>query len=44
MTPSPFSLFSRKITCMMHEFVAHGVDAILNETQRVGGRSKGLEV
>ena len=28
----------------MREFVARGVDAILNETQRAGRRSKGLEV
>ena len=28
----------------MHEFVAHGVDAILNETRRAGRRSKCLEV
>jgi hypothetical protein len=43
-TPSPFSLFLQKITCRMREFVARGVDAILNETQRAGRRSKGLEV
>ena len=28
----------------MHEFVARGVDAILNEPRRAGRRSKGLEV
>ena len=28
----------------MREFVVRGVDAILNETQRAGRRSKGLEV
>ena len=28
----------------MREFVARGVDAILNETRRAGRRSKGLEV
>ena len=29
---------------MTREFVARGVDTILNETQRAGRRSKGLEV
>ena len=29
---------------VLTKFVARGVDAILNETQRAGRRSKGLEV
>ena len=31
-TSSPFSLFSRKVTRLRHEFVVHGADVILNET------------